>query len=114
GVASASGRSSSMPPCMIGAVIMKMISSTNATSIRFVRLISELMRICCRRELRIARMLEPPLARERADELARETVQLAAEAVDAVHEVVVRDRRRNRRDQSERRGHQRFRDAGRD
>src|SRR2546429_136247 len=40
GFASARGKRTSTPPCMIGAVIMKMISSTNATSTSDVTLMS--------------------------------------------------------------------------
>src|SRR5256885_2044138 len=40
GFASARGKRTSTPPCMIGAVIMKMIRSTNATSTSDVTLMS--------------------------------------------------------------------------
>src|SRR5690606_40214743 len=136
------GSSTSTPPCRIGAVIMKMISSTNATSTRFVILISELTgrRLRCRRFIcsmrcpscpalrrvpsrtrRVCRVMDatsrsasqPALACQRADELARETLHLSAEAVQPVREVVVRDRRRDRRNETARRRDQRLGDTGR-
>src|SRR5437773_6457333 len=78
GRAAATGSRTWTPPCIIGAAIMKMISRTKATSTSEVTLISALR---CARLRRERRTLQPPLAGQRDDELARETLQLAGDEV---------------------------------
>src|SRR5690606_39547578 len=82
------GRFTSTPPCRMGAVMMKITSSTKATSTRLVTLISARTSSPSRRR-RPRLTLDPPLARQRPDELAREPLDLAGEQVHLPHEVVV-------------------------
>src|SRR5690349_2305614 len=92
---------------------MKMISSTNATSIRFVRLISALTGSASRRE-RLWITLQLPFPRQAADELTGKAFELAAEAVQPCREVVVCNRRRYRGNEADRSRDQRFCNTGRD
>src|SRR3989442_1589884 len=80
GRAAARGRRTSTPPCMIGAVIMKMMSSTNATSTSDVTLMSALSGSspCPRRPPPPPSnpgILEPPFARHRPDDLLSEPLE---------------------------------------
>src|SRR5512141_834704 len=95
GRAWARGSCTWIPPCMMGAVIMKMMSSTSATSTRLVMLTSAMRENSSRRRRRRPRMLEPPLPRQRADELAGEALQLPVEGVHPPQEEVVGDDRRD-------------------
>src|SRR5947208_442178 len=94
GRASARGRRTSTPPCMMGAVIMKMISNTNATSTSDVTLMSALSgnSPCPRRPppppSRPA-TLEPPFARHGPDDLLGEPFQLPCEQAEPADEQVV-------------------------
>src|SRR2546426_4300051 len=95
GRAAARGSRTSTPPCMIGAVIMKMMSSTNATSTSEVTLMSALSGSSPWPRSpppppRRPGMLEPPLPRHGPDDLLREPLQLAREQAEPVHEQVVR------------------------
>src|SRR5512139_3548437 len=90
--ASARGSRTSTPPCIIGAVIMKMMRSTNATSTSDVTLMSALSGARARRRDAI---LDVPRARQRRDQLAGEPLELAGHEVLARAEDVVRDHRRD-------------------
>src|SRR3989442_15274261 len=95
GRACARGSRTSTPPCMMGAVIMKMMSSTNATSTSEVTLMSALSgsspwpRSPPPPPSRPA-TLQPPLARHGADDLLREPLELAGEHPQPIDEQVVR------------------------
>src|SRR5712691_212129 len=95
GRASARGSRTSTPPCMMGAVIMKMMRSTNATSTSDVTLMSALSGSspCPRSPPPPTRpaTLQPPLASHRPDDLLGEALQLAREEPEAVDEDVVGD-----------------------
>src|SRR5678810_323495 len=87
GFASAFGSATSTPPCIIGAVIMKITSSRSITSIRLTTLISALRGIPSRRRRRPT--LDPPLAAEHRDEGGAEALEQIVESVEAVGEDVV-------------------------
>src|SRR5574339_580844 len=93
GRAAARGNRTSTPPCMMGAVIMKMIKSTNATSTRLVTLMSAFRGSspCPRSPPPCSKpaMLQPPFARHRADQLLGEAFQLAGEETEAIDVEVV-------------------------
>src|SRR5881628_3857763 len=116
GFASARGKRTSTPPCMIGAVIMKMIRSTNATSTSDVTLMSAFKGSSpCPRSPPppppSSRPLEPPFARHRADDFLREPFQLARKQAEPVHEQVIgHDGRDGHREPGDGR-HQGFGDA---
>ena len=118
-----SGRSTSMPCCIIGAVTMKMISSTSITSTNGVTLISENGAVLARRSGAATASPRPrapparPARSSRAEvrlELAREEVDRACELAQARDEDVVEDRRGDRGEEADRRRDQRLGDAGRD
>src|SRR6058998_790152 len=115
---------------MIGVTIMKMMSSTNITSIIGVTLMSaltgtrplvtdratglrRLLGLEFLREDRAAKLAADALD-EVVDQLLRRVGHLDREEVDLGCEVVVQPHRRNRDDQTERRGNERFSDAARD
>src|SRR5919197_3448606 len=94
GRAWARGSRTSTPPCMIGAVIIKMMSSTNATSTSDVTLMSALSVSSPWPPIpppppSRPGMLQPPFPRHRADDLLREPFEFAREQAEAVHEQVV-------------------------
>src|SRR6266581_9280875 len=101
GRAAARGSRTSTPPCMIGAVIIKMMRSTNATSTSDVTLMSAASGSSpCPRSpppppTRPA-MLQPPFARHRPDDFLREPLQLAGEQAEPIYEHVVRHHRGDR------------------
>src|SRR2546423_11192204 len=99
GRASARGSRTSTPPCMIGAVIMKMMSSTKATSTREVTLMSALSGSSpwprSPPPPRMPAILQPPFAGHRPDDLLREPLELAREQAETVHQHVVRHDRRD-------------------
>src|SRR5213078_3892767 len=115
GFASARGRRTSTPPCMIGAVIMKMMSSTNATSTSEVTLMSALRGSSpCPRNpppLRRPAISQPPFAGHRPDDLLRKALELAREQPETVHEQVVGHHRRDRHGEAGDGRHQRLGDA---
>src|SRR6185369_11203095 len=92
GFASAFGSATSTPPCIIGAVIMKITSSRSITSIRLTTLISAFNGSSRRRPRAI---LEPPLAAEHRDQRRPESLQQVVETVEAIGEDVVAERRRD-------------------
>src|SRR2546425_4236547 len=116
GRACARGSRTSTPPCMMGAVIMKMMSSTNATSTSEVTLMSALSgsspwpRSPPPPPSRPA-TLQPPLARHGADDLLREPFELAGEQPQPIDEQVVRHHGRDGDGEPSDGGDQRFRDA---
>src|SRR5262245_35207299 len=82
---------------MMGAVIMKMISSTNATSTSEVTLMSALSgNSPCPRSPpapgppRRPAILQPAFARHRTDQLLRKSFELSREQSETIHEEVVR------------------------
>src|SRR2546422_159082 len=85
---------------MIGAVIMKMMSSTKATSTREVTLMSALSGSSpwprSPPPPRMPAISQPPFAGHRSDDLLREPLELAREQAESVHEEVVRHHRRHR------------------
>src|ERR1035437_6854487 len=111
GIASVFGSFTSTPPCMIGAVIMKITMSSIITSISETTLISALSGVRSPRERR--RMLDPPLSRHQCDHLRSEAVELAVEAVELRRENVIPEHGGNGDGERDRRGGQRLRDAGR-
>ena len=103
GRASALGSSTSTPPCIIGAVIMKMISSTNTTSTSEVTLMSALSGISPpppEPAAEAAGHLEQPLPGHRADQLVGEALELPGEHRRPGRRTVVGDHRRDRRRQA--------------
>src|SRR2546425_2110952 len=115
---------------MAGVTIMKMISSTSITSIIGVTLMSartgtlelpvdratglrRLLRLELLREDRPAELAADALD-EVVDQLLRRVRHFHRKEVDLGGEVVVQPHRRNRDDQTERRGNERFSDAARD
>src|SRR5512140_379329 len=88
GRVAACGRRTSTPPCIMGAAIMKMMRSTNATSTSDVTLMSALSGARARRRDAI---LDVALAGEGGDELAREPLELAGDVVLPRGEDVVGD-----------------------
>src|SRR3954471_2909831 len=112
GLASAFGSATSTPPCIMGAVIMKITSSSSITSIRLTTLISALSGSPSRRRRRAT--LEPPLAAEHRDERRAESLEQVVESVQPIGEDVVAERCRDGDAQRRSRRDQRFRDARRD
>src|SRR5690606_6945483 len=118
-----SGRSTSMPCCMSGAVTMKITSSTSITSTNGVTLISELSPPCPPRRtaaISAGRRARARLAADARAARAQVGLELRGEEVDRVAElaqladvVVVEDRGGNRGEQAHRRRDQRLGDAGR-
>src|SRR5437867_8434198 len=116
----ARGSRTSTPPCMIGAVIMKMMSNTNATSTSDVTLMSALSGSspCPRRppppppprSPAIRSVLPGPASRRSPGQ----NLELAGEQPQAIDEDVVGHDRGNSDRQAADRSHQRFGDAGRD
>src|SRR5690606_31370661 len=113
GRACACGRSTSTPPCIIGAVIMKTMSSTIITSTSEVTLISA---------LRGRSPLPPPIppmpptaildqsfAGHRADQLVGKSLELPGEEPHPVHEDVVAHDGGNGGREAGKSGHQRLR-----
>src|SRR3990172_2042170 len=109
GRAWACGRRTSTPPCIIGAVIMKMIRSTNATSTRDVTLMSAFRAARLRRRGRS--ISEPPLACERRDQLPGESLELGRDEVLPRGEDVVGDDRGDGDGEARHGGDQRLGDA---
>src|SRR3982750_4496026 len=94
GVASAFGNATSTPPCIMGAVIMKITSRSSITSIRLTTLISALRGNPSRRRRRAT--LDPPLSAQHRDERRAESLEQVVEAIETVGENVVAERRRDR------------------
>src|ERR1041385_4072614 len=115
GRASARGSWTSTPPCSIGAVIMKMMSRTNATSTSEVTLMSAEIGTPPRRRPspppRPPTMLEQPLAGHRAHQFVGEPVHLPFEESEPRGEVVVADHRGARGREAGDGGDQRLGDA---
>src|SRR5574341_2240887 len=115
-LARASGRFTSTPCWMSGAVTMKMMSSTSITSTSGVTLISLSV---WRPEplVPIATALPPvrpeEVAPDDVEEVVREVGHLAVEDPDLRGEVVVRDHRRDGREEPDRRGDERLADGAR-
>src|SRR3954467_5532320 len=102
----------STPPCISGAVIMKITSRSSITSIRLTTLTSALRSYRCRRARRAISDLS--FAHEQRDQGGVEAFHPAVEPVQTAGEDVVAERRRNRHAERGRGGDQRFGDAGRD
>src|SRR5690349_18620860 len=100
GLASARGSSTSTPPCMIGAVSMKMMRSTSITSTSEVTLTSAMSgsspRWLPRPPPRVAAMSDQSFPGHRPDQLVGEALELPGEQPRAVHVQVVRDHRGDR------------------
>src|SRR5438105_4289063 len=103
------GRSRSTPVFIIGAVIMKMTSSTNMTSTMGVTLISAFSSPSPPAFIAMAR-LPQEVTLDDVEIVLLERLHLGAEHADATHEVVVRHHRRDRGDQADRGREQRLRD----
>src|SRR5688500_18984964 len=106
------GRSTSTPVCSIGAATMKITRSTSITSIIGVTLMSELRSPSPRF---IAMGLAPSAQEVALDDVqvvVLERLHLGAEHLDAADEEVVRDHRRDRRHQADRRREQGLADLG--
>src|SRR3954468_16101733 len=115
GRASARGSSTSTPPCMIGAVIMKIIRSTSITSTREVTLTSAI-RGSSPRWLpspppRPEAILDQPFPGHGTDQLVREALELAREQPHPIDVDVIGDDRRNSRYQATGSSDQRLGDA---
>src|SRR5512140_157885 len=109
--ASVFGSDTSTPPCMRGAVIMKMTSRSIITSMSDTTLMSALSGVrspCVRR-----RMLDAPLAGHQRDDLRTEAFEFAVESIEPGGEDVVREHRRDGDGQCGGCGHERLGDAGR-
>src|SRR3954468_17410244 len=107
GFASADGKVRSSPPVIIGAVNMKMTSSSIMTSMRLTTLISALR--CIRSLPRRRLILDASLADEASNDGCAEALHHQIEAVQAVCEDVVAERRGTRARQRRRRSDQRLR-----
>src|SRR5271165_1244360 len=113
GLAPASGKSTLTPSLSSGAVIMKMTSSTNMTSIYGTTLISPIsLRRSTRAMLRLGRAGRAVALQDRR-ELFHEGVEPQLQAAHLIGESVVGHHRGNRGEQSDRRGDQRLGDARR-
>src|SRR4051812_24832100 len=110
GFASAFGSATSTPPCIIGAVIMKITSSRSITSIRLTTLISALSGSPSRRRRRAT--LDPPLATEHRDQSRAEALEQIVEPVQTIREDVVAEGRGDRDAQRSRGRDERLRHAG--
>src|SRR6476619_2963294 len=93
GFACAAGNVMSKPPCIIGAVIMKMTSKSSMTSIKLTTFTSAFRSNRWRR--RRLDISDPSLANEERDQGRPEALHLSVEAVDASREDVVPEGRRN-------------------
>src|SRR4051794_37060111 len=97
GRASARGSSTSTPPCMIGAVIMKMIRSTSMTSTSEVTFTSAISgsspRWLPRPPPRLADISDESFPGHRPHQLVGETFELAREEAGPIHIQVVGDHR---------------------
>src|SRR5262245_30001313 len=111
GFASALGRLMSTPPCIIGAVIMKITNSSSITSIRLTTLMSALRSKRCRR--RIPGISDSSLADEKRDHGHAEALERAIEAIETSREDVVPKCGRNGDGERGCRGDQGFGDARR-
>src|SRR5918992_2614267 len=111
GRASARGNWMSTPPCIIGAVIMKITSNSSITSIRLTTLISALS---ARRSRRRRATSDVPFADEERDHRRAERLEESFDPVQAAGEDFVGERRRDRDRQRRRRRNQRLGDAWRD
>src|SRR5712671_5919838 len=120
GRACAFGSEMSTPPCIIGAVIIKMIINSIITSIRLTTLISALStrRSRPRRRRDISSFplgrstpLDHALSDHQRDELRSDTLELPFDLVETRSEDVVREHRWNRDAQRRRRRYQRLGDA---
>src|SRR3954451_23879073 len=118
GRASARGSSTSTPPCMIGAVIMKMIRSTSMTSTSEVTFTSAISGSSPRwlpsPPPRLADISDESFPGHGPDQLVGETFELAREEAGPIHVQVVGDHGRDRCRQAGERGHQRLGHAGGD
>src|SRR3954468_16982033 len=106
GFASAVGSFTSTPPCMIGAVIMKITMRSIITSMRLTTLISAFSGV--RSPRRRCMLLDPPLANHQRDQLGAEAFELTVQPIHAVREDVVPEHRRNGHGQRGRGGDQRL------
>src|SRR5262249_44168773 len=102
----------STPPCISGAVIMKMTSNNSMTSIRLTTFTSAFSSKRCR--LRRRAISDLPFAHEQRDHGGAEALHPSIEAVEAARENVVAERRRNRDAQRRRGRDQRLGDTRRD
>src|SRR5919201_6759944 len=83
----------STPPCIIGAVIMKITSSSNMTSMRLTTLISAFSASRSRRRRGTS---DVALAHEQRDHRRSERLEQALDAIEPAGEDVVGEGRRNR------------------
>src|SRR6185437_535786 len=112
GLALAGGSEMSTPPCIIGAVIMKITSSSSITSIRLTTLTSALRSNRSRRRRRGTS--DPAFAHEQRDGRRAEAFHPRVEPIEAAGEDVVAEGSGNRDGERHRRRNQRLRHARRD
>src|SRR5512146_203443 len=110
GLDSADGRLMSTPPCIMGAVIMKMTSNSSITSIRLTTFTSALSSYRCRRRWR--RISDFAFADEQRDHRGAESFQSTVEAIESAREDVVAERGRDRDGQRRGGRGERLADAG--
>src|SRR5512138_564646 len=110
GLDSADGRLMSTPPCIMGAVIMKMTSNNSITSIKLTTFTSAFSSYRCRRRWR--RISDFAFAHEQRDHRGAESLQPAVEAIEPAGEDVVAERGRNRDGQRGSGRRERLADAG--
>src|SRR5579862_1210509 len=112
------GRSTSMPDCRMGAVIMKMTSKTSMTSTKGTILMSArdvpVWRASWGIGLSLFRAALQVLFLDQRRDFQGEIVHARADLPDFVHKMIVGDHCGNRGKQPRRGGDQRFRDAGSD
>src|SRR4051795_9114882 len=106
------GTLTSMPDCNMGAVTMKMMSSTKTTSTKGVTLMSDMARLP-----RCPPPVITPIAISAAlhgvEQFEREIVHARAELADLIVQQVIEDHRRDRGEQAGCSGDQRLRNARR-
>src|SRR5215510_516353 len=98
-----------MPPCIIGAVIMKITSNSNITSIKLTTLMSAFSSKRSRR--RRSAMSDQPLAHEQRNQSTAEALHLTIESIETARKDVVPESRRNGDRQRRGRRRQRLADA---
>ena len=104
--AEASGRSTSMPWTIIGAVTMKMINSTNMTSTKGVTLMSDISLSLLPVAAKAPSLPPEHFPLDDVDKISGKAFQFAFQHPNAVHEVIKKDHGRNRHCQAGCRGDQ--------
>src|SRR6185437_6845072 len=100
----------STPPSIIGAVIMKITSSSIMTSIRLTTFTSAISANVCRRARRA--ISDPAFAHEQRDDRGAEALEHPVELIETACEDVVPERGRDGDDERRRRGGERLAYAG--